>query len=119
LIRQGLNGINGRSNGGLGHVSGEIFGPRRKTMTWTNRWGPLIRERKRKAGYRFRRREDGPRAESGAGPKGFPGAFSYFFPSLFFFSFLFSYFFYIFSNLVQIASNQFVKKKILKFIATF
>jgi hypothetical protein len=46
-------GNNGRSNGGLGHVSGEIFGPRRKTMTWTDRWGPHVRERRRSEGYRF------------------------------------------------------------------
>jgi hypothetical protein len=56
LIRQVLNGINGRSNDRLGRVSGEIFGPRRKTMMWTDRWGPLIRERKRKAGYQEERR---------------------------------------------------------------
>jgi hypothetical protein len=87
--------LKGGVNGG-DSVSGGIFGRRRKTMTWTDWWGPLIRERKRKVGYRFGRREDGPRAESGAGPKGFPGTFSYFFSSLFFFSFLFSYFFYIF-----------------------
>jgi hypothetical protein len=73
-------------------------------MTWTDRWGPLIRERKRKAGYRFGRREDGPRAESGAGPKGFPGAFSYFFllSSSFLFCFLISFIsFQIWSKLLQ------------------
>jgi hypothetical protein len=108
LIRQRLNGINGRSNGGHGHVSGEIFGPRRKTMTWTDRWGPLVRERKRKAGYRFGRREDGPRAETDAGPDGFPGApFTYFsFFLLFLLCFLIS--FITFANLVQIASIQFL-----------
>jgi hypothetical protein len=46
-------GNNGRSNGGLGRVSGEIFGPRRKTMTWTDQWGPHVRERRRSEGYRF------------------------------------------------------------------
>jgi hypothetical protein len=60
-------------------------------------------------GYRFGNLIDGPRAHSGRGPIQIPGV-------LFHFYFVFSFFFFCslislitFANLVQIASNQFVK----------
>jgi hypothetical protein len=73
-----------------GAISGGIIGWRKKMMMWTDQWGPLVMERKQKVGYRFRRREDGPRARFLVGPKGFPGSISFYF---LFFSFLFSVFF--------------------------
>jgi hypothetical protein len=53
LIRRGLNGINGRSNGGLGRVSGEIFGPRKKTMTWPWQVGPTRQRGREKESVPF------------------------------------------------------------------
>jgi hypothetical protein len=53
-------------------------------------------------------REVGPRAETGAGPKGFPGILLYFFSFFLLFLFYFLISFITFANLVQIDSNQFV-----------
>jgi hypothetical protein len=51
----------------------------------------------------------GPGLVSGAGPNGFPGAFSILFLLCFFFRFCFLYFFIPFSNLIQIDPNQLCK----------
>jgi hypothetical protein len=58
-------------------------------MTWPDRWGPCASEREGKRSYRFGGQFVGQRAESGAGPKGFPEAPSYFFLLFLFFFFCF------------------------------
>jgi hypothetical protein len=95
LIRRGLNGINGRSNGGLGRVSGEIFSPRRKTMMWPWQVGPTHQ--------RGREKESIPFWDTGwtvglywYWAERLPRGLFLIFFSFLLFLFLFSYFFYIF-----------------------
>jgi hypothetical protein len=79
-------------------------------VTWPDMWGPCVRERKREKGTDLGCGENGPRPDSVAGPRGSPGPFIYiFFLSFFFLLFCFLISFITFSNLVQIASNQFCK----------
>jgi hypothetical protein len=86
---------------GKGSVTGVKLGRRRKTLTWPDGWGPRISERKEKE-CTGSERKVGPRAETGAGLKGFPGPFYFFFLFSSFFSFPIFYFFHNFCILASI-----------------
>jgi hypothetical protein len=106
---RGINRIEEGSNSLRGNVSGEKSGSRRKKLTWPNWWGPRVSERGRGFVPVREIKEDGPRAATGAGPKGSPGVLLYFY---LFASFSFSGFpisFVSFANMIQIKPNQFRK----------
>jgi hypothetical protein len=88
-------------------ISGEIFGPRKKTVTWIDRWGPLVSKRKDSASSGI---PGGPRAGFWFGPERFPRGLLYFFLPFLLFSF--SVFFnlsYLLHYGFKLIQNLFVK----------
>jgi hypothetical protein len=74
-------------------------------MMWTDRWGPLVREKKGgKEWYRFGI-GNGPWAASGTGPDMLPEAIFLFSFLFFFFFFCFLISFISFAFVIQIDSN--------------
>jgi hypothetical protein len=103
-----LRGLKGEISGGESSVTDVKVGWRRKTMTLAWQVGPTRQREREKERYRF---GEGKKMDRGLlpllGRKGSSRPFFFLFLFLFFFYFLIS--FISFSNLVQIASNQFVK----------
>jgi hypothetical protein len=100
--------------GGLGRYSGVITGWRKKKASVLTR-GSHQSARGEGSRVPFRvRGVAGPWARSEAGPNGFPRVRFYFYFSFASFLFCFLYFFILFSNLIQIDSNQICKVSIIQ-----
>jgi hypothetical protein len=104
-IWQGINGIEGGEGIAHSEVTAKTFGQRLRMLRWPDSWVLLVSEGERRNAYRFRGKEKmGRRPFSGLGQKVSPE------PCSIFFLFCFSISSITSSNLVQIDSNQFLKK---------
>jgi hypothetical protein len=91
-------------------ISGGFFGPGKKT---TDGWGPLSVREGEGPGYRFGKKNDGPRAASGAGPERRPRPLY-----LFFFSFsVFLFLLYLLQKCFKSIQTTFIN--FVKFTARF